>query len=105
MTSRAAHSPIMPSPMKVAIMTARAQRKARFDTPKLYTMGVEPALQDEGRRLLIDELLAARARQVLLEERALGGHGAEALVPGLDRDRQPRAQRVDEREHAPRPRP
>src|SRR5438552_3763046 len=46
---------------------------------------VEPALQDDGSRDLIDHALAALAREVGLDEDRFGLDGGEALVDRLDR--------------------
>src|SRR5690606_17963260 len=45
-------------------------------------LAVEPALEDELRRGGVDHLLATGARDVGVEQGALGPGGAEALVPG-----------------------
>src|SRR5690242_831534 len=63
--------------------TASAVRHERFDiggaTLLRAPLAVEPALQDQRGGLLVDHALALLARQISLEQHALGLRGGEPL--------------------------
>src|SRR5665647_1051122 len=87
------------------ITTASAVRNERLDIARTLTgpaVHVEPPLEDETRSLLIDDALALCARDVRLDQDALGLRRGEPLVllVQVQRGGELRAQHGDELSHA-----